>query len=419
MSITINNNSGSKSSKRGILLAMGACILIASVAVSILLMKTGPKPKKRTPKKSYPMVETVEMKAKMCQVTIPAMGTIKPAVSISLKAQVSGKIKWIHPQFIPGGIIRKGETIIRIDPRDYELALTTKKADLESARYEYRLEQGQQEIAQKEWEILGQDKNSSELDRELALRKPHLKQKQAKLEAASAAVEIARLNLERAQIKAPFNAIVKTALVNVGDQASSSTSLAQLVGYDYYYLQLAVPVDSIKWINLPGEKSHGSLVEIYSTHGKRYSGRILQLLSDLEEQGRMARIIVKISDPLGIRKRGRKNSDSLLLGEFINAKIIGRYVDRVFRMLPEAVHDGKTVWLMDKDKRLAFKEIEILWRDDKYLYTRGLNNGDQLIVSDLPAPVMGMEIRRAGEKENDKFLSIGTKELSGRAGTYR
>ena len=396
---------------------MGAFILIASIGVSILLMKTGPKPKKRTPKKSYPIVETVIMKAKTRQVVIPAMGTIKPAVSISLKAQVDGEIIWIHPQFIPGGIIRKGETIIKIDPRDYELALTTKKADLESARYEYRLEQGQQEIAQKEWKILGQDKDSSELDRELALRKPHLKQKQAKLEAASAAVEIARLNLKRTQIKAPFNTIIKTALVNVGDQASLSTSLAQLVGYDYYYLQLSVPVDSIKWITLPREKSQGSFVEIYSTHGKKYSGRVLQLLSDLEEQGRMARIIIKISDPLGIRKRGRKNSDSLLLGEFTNAKVIGRYVDRVFRILPESVHDGKTVWLMGKDKRLAFKEIEILWRDDKYLYTRGLNNGDQLIVSNLPAPVKGMEIRRKGDKEGSKFLSTGTKKLSGRAGS--
>ena len=182
MSIKSYDNSGSKASKRGILLAMGAFILIASVGVSILLMKTGPKPKKRTPKKSYPIVETVIMKAKTRQVVIPAMGTIKPAVSISLKAQVDGEIIWIHPQFIPGGIIRKGETIIKIDPRDYELALTTKKADLESARYEYRLEQGQQEIAQKEWKILGQDKDSSELDRELALRKPHLKQKQAKSE---------------------------------------------------------------------------------------------------------------------------------------------------------------------------------------------------------------------------------------------
>ena len=397
----INNNDKIVSffSKKWVFITAGCFILIASIIISIVLLKTGPHPRKRKQLNISPIVEIVKIKANTWQVVIPAMGTIKPAVSISLKSQVAGKIIWIHPQFIGGGIIRKGEIIIKIDPRDYELALVTKKANLESARYEYRIEMGKQEIAQKEWEILGQDKGSSEIDRELALRKPHLKQKQAKLDSAAAEVEMAQLDLERTRIKAPFNSIVKAALVNVGDQASTSTALSSLVGIDYYYLQLSVPVDSIKWINLPAGESSGSMVKLFSSQGRKYSGRIIQLLSDLEEQGRMARIIVRIIDPIGINKHGRKNGGSLLLGEYINAMILGKHVKGVFRILPELVHDGKIVWLMDRNNRLETKEIAILWRDNKYIYTKGFNNGDRIIVSDLPAPVVGMGLRQRGDEK--------------------
>ena len=400
--MTINNlyNRG-RSGGKGKFIISGILIALIAAGISVYFMKTKPRPGRRSPAGTSVIVETEKLKAAKRQVIVSAMGTVKPAVSISLKSQVGGKIVWVNPDFVPGGIIRKGEAIIKIDRRDYELSLITKKAELESARYEYRLEQGQQEIARKEWSLLGQDKDSSELDRELALRKPHLKQKEAKLNAAKAAVKITELELDRTTVRAPFNCIVKTALVNIGDQATVSTDLGEMVGIDYYYAQLSIPVDSIKWIHLPGNGVKGSQVKIKSSGDRIHNGRVTRLLSDLEEKGRMARIIVRIDDPLGKRYKGRKTSGSLLLGEYISAEIFGRYVGNVFRITSESLHDGKNVWLMKTDGTLALKEVELLWRNNNYVFVKGLKNGDSLVISEIAAPVPGMKIRVVAEKTNE------------------
>lgn len=325
---------------------------------------------------------------------IPAMGTVRPSVEINLRPLTEGKVIWTSKNLIEGGIVRKGEIIVKIDPRDYELILITRKSELQKALYELRVEEGQQDIAKREWQILGQDADATELETELTLRKPHLDQKKAALESAKASVNIARLNLERTVVRAPFNGIIRSGGVHAGDLATASTNLAVIAGTDTYQLILPVPVDRLKWMKIPG-----SPVKALSVSGKTYNGRLIRIFSDLEEEGRMARVIAEIKNPLGLRSGRGRNNSSLLIGEFINAEISGARLAGIIKLPASAVHDSNTIWVL-KDGMLDIENIEVLWRDSDYIYAAGKKLTGDLITSSISAPVKGMRLKTIAGGEN-------------------
>ena len=106
--MTINNlyNRG-RSGGRGRFIISGILIALIAAGISVYFMKTKPRPGRRSPAGTSVIVETEKLKAAKRQVIVSAMGTVKPAVSISLKSQVGGKIVWVNPDFVPGGIIPK------------------------------------------------------------------------------------------------------------------------------------------------------------------------------------------------------------------------------------------------------------------------------------------------------------------------
>ena len=134
--------------------------------------------------------------------------SVVPAESVTLQPQVGGEIVSVSDDLEPGGLFRSGDELLRIDPRDYELAVLQRESEVAQAQSSLRLEQGQQTIAKREFEILNESMQDD--DRELVLRKPQLESVRAQLALAKAKLEQAKLDLQRSRIRAPFNAIVKS-----------------------------------------------------------------------------------------------------------------------------------------------------------------------------------------------------------------
>jgi len=374
----------------------GIAILGISVGVSFYMMNNKPRPSRRKPPPTELAVKVRKLNPARHQVIVPAMGTVIPAIQIDLKARVAGEIIWTNPEFVEGGIIPRGDVILRIDPADYELGLIREKAGLETAVYEYKVEQGRQEIAKVEWELLGLKEDAAELDLELALRRPHLRDKEVKLQSAKAKLDRAQLDLDRTVIRSPFNAIIRSVHVDVGGQASSQTTLATLVGTDTYRIQASIPVDQLKWVRIPDSPGdEGSDVVIHTGTGVVRRGKVRKLLSDLAPSGRFARVFVDVNDPLDLdRSRGERRL--LLLGEFVQIEIEGRTLEDVFVIPREALRDGSRIWFVDTESRLRIREIEVVWQDEEQVFVEELDPGLNLVVSDIPAPVEGMRVRVDG-----------------------
>lgn len=382
--------------------AVSLGLVVVAVLVAFVLVKTAPEAEKVRPPKRAELVDVQRLVRVDEAVVLQVTGTVTPATTVRLRARVSGEVIQMSPEFIDGGLLKKDEAILKIDPVDYELARAQAQSALEKARFDYKIELGRHDVAAREWELLKPEGEVSELELELALRAPHLKASRAALQAAEANLKKAELNLERTQISAPFNAVVLSRDVNAGSQAAQQDQLAELAGTDAYWITVSVPVDRIEWVMIPG-----STARIYSGNQSVREGRVIKLLGNLEEKGRMARLLIEVNDPLALlaENAGRK---PLLIGEYVRVDIEGRMLNQVFSIPRNAFREGSQVWLATADDKLELRSIEVLWRDaDRILVKENLAVGERLIVSDITAPVPNMDVS-AGKKGGPKNKTAKT-----------
>lgn len=375
-------------------IVLSLVILAVGIATASYLKNSAPRTKKQPPVKLSPTVQIQKAKPSSFQIIVTAMGTVIPAREVVLKSRVSGEIVEIHPEFTEGGFLKKDMKILQIDPQDYELALARKRSTVTDAEYALKLELGHQTVAKREWELLNQGKPAQDMEKELALRQPHLNKVRADLSAAEAELKAAMLDLERTRITAPFNTMVRSKSVDRGSQVTPQEPLAELVGTDAYRIQASLPVDRLEWIDVPVQTGDpGSKARIIYGQGHECSGTVIRLMGDLATEGRMARILVEVADPLGL-KASNKDRAPLLIGEYVRVKILGRKLDNVFQIPRTAFKDNSSIWIAGENQTLEIRKVRPVWRDaDVVLLQDGLKPGEQLIVSDLPAPVQGMSVR--------------------------
>ncbi len=393
----------------GMALLVIAILVIAAVIATILLL-TPPTTERGTPKKQSILVEVTPVERQSHNVTVRAMGTVIPAVSIQLASRVSGEIIEVSDRFVPGGLFKTGQKIIQVDPEDYRLVVRQRTSDLTKAESDLKVEMGQQSVARREYELL--QKEIADEDKSLVLREPHLAVAEANVAAAKAARDKAELDLKRTTVVAPFNLIVQSRNVNLGAQVAVGTTLASLVGTDKYWVQVTVPVDELKWIRIPAHDGggEGSKVRVYYASawgaGVYRSGTVERLMTSLEPEGRMAMLLVAVEDPLCLQcGAGRE----LILDSYVRVEIDGNELDNVAKVPRTALHDGDFIWVMkveeavnektgekEEQKTLDIRRIETAWSDNDYVYvSEGVENGDLLVTSNIGAPVQGMALRTA------------------------
>jgi RND family efflux transporter MFP subunit len=384
--------------KRLLNLFMSLLIVFIGLVVATYIAHKAPKAQKRAPVKTVPVVEVQVVQPGDHRIMVPAMGTVVPAREVVLRAQVSGKVLSLHPEFIEGGYIKQNAEILKIDPVDYQLAVTLAEAKVKDAESALELAEEETNAAKEEWRLLNEgDVNPEDKPPPLVAKEPQLAAAQARLKADQAELKKAELDLQRTSVRAPFNGIVRSKSVEVGSLVTPQDPLAELVGVDEYWIQVSVPVDYLRWISVPkGKGKKGAQVRVVHRSGYQRTGEVIELLGDLETEGRMARILVAVKDPLGLKDSG-ETTRPLLIGDYVRVKIEGSPLSQVFRIPRVALRDNDTIWVVGDDSTLDIRPVKIIWRDTQTVFLdQGLDPGDRVIVSDLAAPVEGMKIQMEG-----------------------
>jgi RND family efflux transporter MFP subunit len=233
---------------------------------------------------------------------------------------------------------------------------------------------------------------------DLALRKPQLAQALADVAAAEADLTQAELNLARTRVTAPFNAMIVERAVNIGAYAGSQDSLVSLVGTNEFWIQALIPLDQLSYMDLgdPGSCP----VKIQSQAGVgTWEGRVIQVTGKLSDSSRMAQVIVAVKNPLGTRIQ--PSAHPLMIDDYVNVTITGRILDHVVALPRAAFKDGDTVWV-NSDNTLQISKVTLAWKDTENVYIRnGITQGDEVVISDLSAPVPGMALKSSAVKASD------------------
>lgn len=341
------------------------------------------------------LVEVLEATTTDEKLIFTAFGTVQANRELTVHPEVSGRVVDLSSQLVVGGILKKDQMMLKIDPRDYLTNIEQEKANLEKSKFDLQLEKGRQIVAEREWQLLDPSITSTQLGEELARRKPHIREKEAALKAAESRLAKSLLDLERTVLHAPFNALVTSEAVEVGDLITPQSTVATLVATDEFRVQVSLPFNQLDWITLPSGSNPGSAVTIVQEIGAgrslEWKAHILRLLGDVDPRSRMARMLVAIDDPLGLKNGGK---DRLLIGTYVRVEIEGPLVEDVVVIPRSALRDSTRVWVMNEKGELEFREVRLIFKDqDKVFVDQGLEEGDQIVVSTIPIPIEGMNLK--------------------------
>lgn len=381
-----------KKTRLALQLTLSLLVLGGAGVLAFLLLQSAPETVPEDRKPTMKIVQTIHLVPTDERILVSAWGEVIPAREVAIQPQVSGLVVSQHESLVPGGHLSEGEEIVRIDPADYEIALTETQADMEKALSEFELEKGRQIIAKREWEQLKDDLDEADINPALALREPQLRLAEAVMTQARNDIAKAELDLTRTRLVAPFNSMVIEESVEVGQLVRDGGTICRLVGTDEFWVRATLPIAELKRIQLPAAGREGAHAEVYLDAGSDiigpWSGTVIRLLSDLETTGRMARLLVEIKDPLA-----SANRTPLLLGSYVRVDIEAGRLTGVLTIPRTALREGNQLWLVGEDKKIRIAEPEILWtRQEAVLVKNLLEPGEKLIVSELKAAVPGMTV---------------------------
>jgi RND family efflux transporter MFP subunit len=381
------------------------CAVILAVAYFTIVYINNTEPvaqKSKTTRKSAALVDTVTVKYGIYSPVLSVLGTVRAAQQISLRARVNGQVTELSPGFVPGGMVSKDDLMLKIDPSDFENAVSIAESQLEQACARMEIEEARQRLAKKELELLQGSIDGA--NRGLVMREPQIASIKAEVSAAEAAVERAKLDLQRTEIRAPFDAQVLSRAANIGSQVGASNDLGQLVGLEEYWVMAAVPIRNLRWVKFPenGSDEGGSKVTLRKADawGKDVTreGRVSRLIGSLDQQSRLARVLIIVDDPLG------RSSDSppLILDSLLDTEIEGVEMNNVVRLDRDFIRDEDTVWVK-KNGKLEIREVVIDFRDGENVFiSKGLDDGDEVVTSTLATPAEGIGLKNRGTKSDSK-----------------
>ena len=371
------------------------CLIALGVAGFWYYKSKAVKFKRKPAEKTAPVVDIMKVNPDRVTAQIRVMGTVQPDREVEIKSQVAGTVIQVAPEFVQGGLIRKGRTMVRIDPADYTLAVNKAQSALAQAQADFEIEKGRQQIAKEELKLMAAMSSNDMQATSLVLREPQLEQARAAVASAKSDLDAARLDLKRARITAPFHALVLSKQVDKGAMTAVQGTLATLVDVTCYQVEVQVPLDRLDRIRV--HETHGSPARIRSLYaGREWEGRVVRTTGAVTEQSRMAGVIIQVDDPLGLGPA--KGRPAMLLDDHVEAIIQGQAFDNVFSLPRTLVRENSSLWIYN-DGRLEIRKVVPVWiENDRVFIQSELSPGDLVISSDLSAPVPGMALTLASQE---------------------
>ncbi len=357
-------------------------------------MKLGaqrPRIKKKRPHSPLPLVEVIEAEKVSHMVRVHAYGNVKPAQEVQVVAEVSGRVTHVSPSLIEGGFVREGELLVRLDPRDYQIAVTLAKARIKEAESRILILEAESQQAREEWALEGGSQGIKPPP--LVLKGPQLEAARAALEAARAQLQKALLDLERTELRAPFDDIVKEEQIGFGQYVSKGQSIATIYGIDVFHVLVGLEREELKWLKIPGFSGSGGPGSKAMVHasigGKRvkWRGRVVRAGAHIDERTRLVPVIVEVAEPYA-------KTPPLAAGLFVEVEIMGPKLGQVVRIPRSALRPTDRVWVVGPDRTVFDRKVKVATTyGDVLVVEEGIQEGDLVVVSPLKVMTRGMKVR--------------------------
>lgn len=340
------------------------------------------------------------------QLSVTTQGEARPRTEIDLVPEVGGKIVYVSPNFLEGGIIRKGETLIRIEDSDYKVAVIRAQANIAQAEQILIREKAEAEIARSDYEELGRGQPS-----DLALRKPQQAQAQASLQAAQAELETAELQLKRTAVRAPFDGRVRTKSSDLGQFVTPGRTLGRIFSTDVVEVRLPLTDSDLSKIDLPiafVAKNRASapdvtLSAVIAGKTREWKGKIMRTDSTYDTQTRALFAIAEVFDPYG--KGASENGVPLPPGLFVDAQVAGKTFESVIILPRDGLRPEDEVYVVDDKGKVEVRKAEVLDTNAQNAFLlSGVEAGELVVLSPMEKSRVSMTLKVIDANDPTKIL---------------
>ncbi len=367
-------------------------VLVAGVAVAALLIASRRQPERQPTPSAGPLVRAIQVHAGPVTVVIQGTGTVRARRTVQLIPQVAGRVIAVAPSFVEGGFFAAGEELLTIDPSDYEAALESARAQVARAEVQLELARAESEVARREWD---RDHPGQEPPSPLVVKEPQVRQARADLEAAKAAANTARTNLDRTHISLPFAGRVVSKSADLGQYVAPGQVLGTAYGTELMEIPVPLKDEVLGWFDVPGpgaSRSAGSSATVtadFAGRRREWDGRVARTEGQVDLATRTIHVVVDV--PGTARDHGR----ALIPGMFVNVAIRGRTMEQAYAVPRHAIHEDGVIWVV-RDGLLRFTPVEVAHVDGDTAYVAsGLEDGDDVVTSQLEVVTDGMKVRVA------------------------
>jgi len=440
-------------------------ITLAGLVMMVLIVTLQPDMKHKPVTSLITPVNYINVKSHFIKPEIIGYGVIKPDMTLQAKAEVSGRVTYIHPKLKKGEIFSQGTLLLIIDDKDYLLQLKQAKADLlvnkanlqemtltiennelelllaleklqvRNAEYARILKLSKTGVVSKsslngeKQNLLKQKQEVQQLENKKSILPSTLAVMKAQLEISKAKLEKSQLDLARTQITMPFDGRISEVYAELNQYVTAGglSSAGQL--FDAFTLNKVIinaqfPLEQFRLFaqnfnkeafennkNAPEMKdviqSLGLTVMVKDPRGlfKAWPATVERFSDNLDAKSRTVGIMVSVSDSYKEVLPGTR--PPLLEGMYMKVILAGKSKNML--ILPRFALHNKQVFIIDEMNLLQRVDLDKLQYHGDLLLVEStkeqtIKANDKVIISDVFPAVNGMEVTPI-------FDDIATKQM--------
>lgn len=376
-------------------------IIAIFIAMSVLLLNNKKRPEQQKVQVRTPVLEVIKIEKQDVQLSVNSYGVVEPKYKAEVVSEVIGSVNYISPDFAVGRFVSKGELLARLDDSDYHADLAQAEASLAQAQAKLKEEIARGKVAKKTLRDVSPNKQTA-----LGLREPQRKQEEANVKFAQAAVERAKRNLAKTEIRAPFDALVKMKNINMGSYLTKGKLIGELYGTETAEIRLPVTPNSLSYLDL--NRLDNRKLNLEAQYGEikanHWAAKLVRSEGIIDKDNRMIYLIAEVDDPYNLKSPLIKpstqstSSPSLYLpvlqfGTFVTTTIQGKNVKDVIK-LPRHVVRSEQVIVVDSQNKTQTRQVKVVRADNENAYViGGLEDGELVSLIRSDRLIDGTEVK--------------------------
>lgn len=397
-------------------------ILAGASAGAFALVQSRPEPERRPVEEKTWVVQAQTVHFTDERPDLQLFGEVVAGRKVDLRPLVAGRIVNVGENFLEGGVVRKGDLLVAIDPFDYEADVSERKAELAEARARLReiraeyegvkalLKHDKAQIVIRRRDVARREKlrgtgassvkalddarlalidNEQRLvDRERAVEtwRAKLKQQEAAIARLAVTLRRAERDLEETRLVAPFDGFLLNVEAEVGKRIGTGDRVANLI--DAARLEVQFHVSNAKFAQLRADNGFvGRAARIYwqgADDAKPFAAVLEREGSEIETASGGVSLYARL--------RGLGPDTALRPGAFVRVEVPGQTFRGVARLPETALYDQDTVYAI-VDDRLQARKVRLLARIGTEVLLRGeIEEGERVLTTRLAEVGTGVRV---------------------------